>query len=375
MTDPAYFLYHSIGQYPGKAEEIAKALSEFSTIWGAIDDAQWPRVLDLRQEFIERWRTLIDAPGGTLTSAENVTTALYSLIGALPSERLRGKVLLIAADCFPSLHFLLNGLGERMGFTLRTVPIRDGAFWVRDEDMIAAWDADVGLALLTFVTSTSSHRSDLGRLLAHGRAQGSLVGVDITQGVGIVPFSLCETPVDFVVGSSLKWLCGTPGAGILQVDASLLDVCEPELRGWFSQDNPFSWDLDGFAYAPDARRFDHGTPSVLACLGSIPALRWHADNRDELIRENRDMTQRIVEGAKSTSLMLASPASVEHRGGSVMFRLPDSTDSGALLRKMADREIMVDCRGAILRVSPGAMTKARHVDRLIEGLQDLFPKL
>ena len=87
------------------------------------------------------------------------------------------------------------------------------------------------------------------------------------------------------------------------------------------------------------------------------------------------MTQCIVEEANSTSLLLVSPTSVEHRGGSVMFRLPDGTDSGAVLQAMADREIMVDCRGAILRISPGAMTKAQHVDRLIEGLQDLFPKL
>ena len=26
----------------------------------------------------------------------------------------------------------------------------------------------------------------------------------------------------------------------------------------------------------DARRFDHGTPSVVACAGTLPALQWHA---------------------------------------------------------------------------------------------------
>lgn len=374
MTDPAYFLYHSIGQYPRKAEEMGAALAQFADIWGALDDAQWPSVLEARQEFLHHWRNLIDAPEGTLTSAENVTTALYSLLGALPEDRLRGKALLIAADCFPSLHFLLNGLAARVGFELRTVPIRKGEFWVRDEDMIAAWDGDVALALLTFVTSTSSHRCDLARLLEHGRTQGSLIGVDITQGVGIVPFSLNDTPVDFVVGSSLKWLCGTPGAGILQVNPSLLKDCTPELRGWFSQENPFSWDLDGFAYASDARRFDHGTPSVLACLGSIPALRWHAERQGDLIRANREMTARILSAAEQTSLRLASPPDIENRGGSVMFRLPESADVTAILKQMAEREIMVDCRGPILRVSPGALTERRHVDRLIETLQHLFPK-
>lgn len=50
MPDPAYFLYHSIGQYPGKAQDMAAALAAFSTVWGQPDDAQWPTILGKRQE-------------------------------------------------------------------------------------------------------------------------------------------------------------------------------------------------------------------------------------------------------------------------------------------------------------------------------------
>ena len=83
------------------------------------------------------------------------------VLGGLPAASLRGKKVLIAADCFPSLHFMLAGMQERLGFTLHTIPIRQGAAWVQDEDMLAPWDESVGLALLTFVTSTASHRPDL----------------------------------------------------------------------------------------------------------------------------------------------------------------------------------------------------------------------
>ena len=185
-----YFLYHSIGMFPGKDERIADALARVATLWGTPDDAQWPQSLEIRQKFIARWSDLIGAPTGTMTTAENVTTALYSIIGSLPDRWLHGRKLLIAADCFPSLHFLLAGMAERRGFELDTVPMRPGEYWVRDEDFIARWDANVGVALLTWVTSTASHRCDLRALVEHGRAMGSLVGVDITQGVGIIPFDV-----------------------------------------------------------------------------------------------------------------------------------------------------------------------------------------
>ncbi len=370
-ADPAYFLYHSIGQYPGKAKDMAAALTGFAEDWGRHDDAQWPRVLTARAEFLDLWRDLIDAPEGTLTSAENVTTGLFSVLGGLPDEVLRGRRVLVGADCFPSLHFLLNGMADRLGYTLETVPLRQGEFWVRDEDMMASWGPDVGLALLTFVTSTASHRCDLEALSAHGARMGSIVGVDLTQGIGILPFSLAETPVDFVVSTSLKWLCGTPGAGIIQMRSDLIARCQPELRGWFSQDNPFSWDLDRFEYAPDARRFEHGTPSVMACVGSVPALKWQA-GQTGLLDHNRSLARQVIACAEEAGLPLASPENEDRRGGSVMLQLPGESDPVAIVDGLRARSVHVDARGRILRISPGTVTDETHVQRLFEGLAALI---
>ncbi|MGH8240236.1 MAG: hypothetical protein ACREXP_24920, partial [Steroidobacteraceae bacterium] len=176
-TTPAdgsgYFLYHSIGMFPGKEALIADGLRKYAHLWSAPDDSQWPQALTIRQQFIECWRKLINAQPATLTTAENVTTALYSLIGSLPARYLDGRRVLVAADCFPSLHFLLAGLAEHHGFVLDTVPLRPGESWVRDEDFIERWTADVGVALITQVTSTASYRCDLPVLVAQGRRMGS----------------------------------------------------------------------------------------------------------------------------------------------------------------------------------------------------------
>ena len=135
---------------------------------------------------------------------------------------------------------------------------------------MAQWDQDVALALVTWVSSTSSHRVDIEALTAHARTMGSLIGVDITQAAGLLPFSVDKPTVDFVISTSLKWMCGTPGAGILYVHPGLIAECRPELRGWFSQDNPFSWELDQFDLAPDIRRFDNGTPGMCPPLRPCP---------------------------------------------------------------------------------------------------------
>jgi len=365
-----YFLYHSIGMFPGKAQLIAEALARVATSWGTPDDAQWPASLAVRQQFIDRWSALIGAPRGTLTTVENVTTALYSVIGSLPDRYLRGRKILIAADCFPSLHFLLAGMAERRGFVLETVPVRAGEHWVRDVDFIAHWGADVGVAILTWVTSTTSHRCDLRAMVEHGRAMGSLIGADITQGIGILSFDVKAAGTDFVVASTLKWLCGVAGAGILQLNESLLGECRPELRGWFSQENPFAWALDGFDYARDARRFDHGTPSILACAACLPALDWHAQQDfAELQSHNRRLVDAVIDGCEKLGMTLISPAKAEARGGSVMFHLPAGIDPAAIVSRLREQGVFVDCRGTTLRVSPGHVTTGDGVERLLRGLR------
>jgi selenocysteine lyase/cysteine desulfurase len=373
LEGSGYFLYHSIGMFPGKAERVASALAELGRIWGTANDAQWERSLAIRNQFLARWCGLIGAPAGTMTTAENVTTALYSLVGSLPDRYLKGRKLLIAADCFPSLHFLLAGMAQRRGFVLQTVPVRTGETWVRDEDFIAAWNADVGVALLTWVTSTASHRCDLRALAEHGRKRGSLVGVDITQGVGIVPFHLSALNVDFVVGSTLKWLCGVAGAGVLQVRESLLRECTPELRGWFSQENPFAWALDSFAYAGDARRFDHGTPSIFAAAACLPALEWHASKELSLLAHHSSvLCEMAMKGCAALGLQLVSPASADERGGSVMFQLPQGANPAALVGRLREQNLFTDCRGRTLRLSPGNVTTAAGVERLLRHLHALI---
>ena len=373
MSGETYFLYHSIGQYPNKTKDLTDAMAEFSTSWGAEDDSQWAYALGKRQAFIDRWRAIIKAPDGTLTTTESVTQAFHMLLTSLPQGHLNGRKVLVGADCFPSNHFLLQGICERYGFEIKTVALRQGAAHVEDEDFLNDWTPDVGLALLTWVSSLTSHRINLAALTAHGRRMGSLIGVDITQAAGLLPFDVNAPEIDFAVSTSLKWMCGTPGAGILYLAPRLIPLCHPELRGWFSQANPFNWDINSFAYAPDIRRFDNGTPGTMAALASLPALDWHAtQDQTQILAHNRRLTARLIDAADELNLPLLTPRATEKRGGSIMLRLPDHLKAADVVATLRAQSITTDARGQTLRLSPGIMTAETGTDRLILALKSLI---
>ena len=368
-----YFLYHSIGMYPGKEQELAEATADFANAWAAPNDKQWGYVLLKRQDFIDYWRRIINVPKGSLTTCESVTDGVYKLMRALPEGMLQGKRVLVSADCFPSLHFLLTGLAPKMGFTLDTVPLSKDKAWVEADDFMARWGRDVGLALLTWVTSTASARIDLAPLIAHGREMGSMIGVDITQAAGLSPFDAMDLKVDFVVSTSLKWMCGTPGAGILYVDKPLVLDLQPEGRGWFSQNNPFSWDLNKFEYAPDIRRFDGGTPGSIAAVASLPALAWHAQqDHVKMAAWNRKLVEKIIGRADSLNLPLHSPRDADKRGGSVMLRFPNKPEAAATVGALGVEGYSVDFRGPLVRLSPGNMTGENTIDAVFDITEEVL---
>jgi selenocysteine lyase/cysteine desulfurase len=247
---------------------------------------------------------------------------------------------------------------------------RQGADWVTDDDFIAGWGRDVALAVLTWVSSTSSHRIDVARLVAHGRGAGSLVALDITQGIGILPFNVVESGVDFAASTAMKWLCGVPGAGTAYMPPELSARLEPSRAGWFSQPDPMNWELDSFRFAPDARRFDNGTPSYLPFIASVPGLEWHASvGAGPLRAHNLDLCRQLIDIADRHRLRLVSPRDDTERGGTIVVEVPATIAPAELQQRLEAEGLYCDTRGSRLRWSPGHVTTAaalEHLDRTLE---------
>jgi kynureninase len=363
--DRGWLLYHSVGRFPGQREAVSAVLAGAVEGWCALDERRWPMLDAGRERYFAAMGRLLNAAPGTLFAAENVTTAFAKFIDALSVTTLRGRRVLIAADCFPSLHYLMAGLADRIGFTLVTVMPGAGLISVHDEDMLAAWDERVALAVVTWVTSTASHRADLARLVAHGQAMGSLVAIDATQGLGVIPFDAPALGIDFAAGTALKWMCGVPGASFGYVRPGLLQALSPRLRGWFGKPDPFDWSLDNFRFASGARRFDTGTPSYLPFIASIPGIEWLLCTGLEQVRlVNLHLSEQLIAMAQEHRIAVASPLDAARRGGSVMLELPITYPAADMVATLARSGLQTDSRGQRLRLSPGPCTGIEAVQRL-----------
>ena len=353
-----YLKSHSVGCQPRAAEA---ALREgMLGPWRETGEA-WPQWL----EAIDDWRAalagLIGVEARDLCPATNVSAALSRYLSALGQATDR-RTILLAPSAFPTIGYVASGLAAA-GWQARYLPddadVRDAATWA------AALDVDVALVIAMHVSSNSGALTDIAAIAAAATAAGARCIADCAQSVGVVPVTPALWGVDAVLGTSVKWLCGGPGAAWLWVAPHDRTALLPVERGWWSHDNPFEMDIRDFRYAPDARRWWGGTPDVapfvlsMAGIGEIAAV-----GIDAVRAHNRTLQAMLREALEARTPQWRWPTG--DIGGTLCI------DTGADQPRVAallDRHgLRADFRGTVLRLSFHAYNGAADVETAVAAL-------
>jgi cysteine desulfurase/selenocysteine lyase len=91
---------------------------------------------------------------------------------------------------------------RRHGVEVRFAPARDNR--IRTEDIAARMDDRTRLVAISFVEFGTGYRNDLDALAALCHERGAYLCVDGIQGLGVLQFSVQQTPVDFLATHAAK---------------------------------------------------------------------------------------------------------------------------------------------------------------------------
>jgi kynureninase len=143
---------------------------------------------------------------------------------------------------------------------------------------------------------------------------------------------------------------------------------EPTDVGWFSHEDPFEFRIQDFRYAPDARRFWGGTPSVLPYViarASIDVINGIGVGR--VRAHNRALTERLVRAALGRGLPVRTPQDPARRGGTVCVAFRDPQ---RVYERLKEEKVFVDVRAAYgVRFSPHVYNDAEDIDRAVASFE------
>ncbi len=353
-----YLLNHSVGVPPlSVRERVADVLLPD---WFATPHEAWSRWMAEVEGFHAELGRLLNHDPEWFCHQTNVSSGLTKVIQALPFESSR-PVILLSEQSFPTLGYVAQA-AQRLGYRTRMLP--DGADGSNPDHWSAALANDVGIALVTHAESNAGIQLPVESIVAAVHAAGAVAVVDVAQSAGVLPIDLCAWRADVVVGTSVKWVCGGPGAGFLWVDPAIIDRCSPIDVGWFSHADPFEFDIHDFRFAPDARRFLGGTPSPIPTAVARESLVALNNIGVAAIREhNLALTERLIDGLDEP--MLVSPRERHLRSGTVVID-PGPEERAALLAAFSASEIHVDERADGIRISPHLVNSVDDIDAVLE---------
>lgn len=363
VPEGVYLLSHSVGCLPRLA---LGAQERFFELWQGQGGNAWEAWLGEIEGFCRSLAGLLNGRADEFCPQTNISSAVAKILSSLPPRRGKETILVSELD-FPSVGFVL-GQAQRLGYRLRVMPAEEGAF------SLAQWarylDDGVQLALVTHVIYGNSFRNPVAEIVELARQRDIFTVVDVAQSAGVVPIDVRAWGADFVVGSCIKWLCGGPGAGFLWANGAGVAQFRPVDVGWFSHENPFEFDMEDFRYAPDARRFWGGTPSVLPFMIAAASIEQiQAIGVEQIQAHNQALTGRLVAAAQAEGWRLLTPAEPDQRGGTVCIGFPQAAE---VVKRLGEAQIWVDARAGFgVRFSPHVYVGEAAVMETVEVLRGM----
>lgn len=360
-----YLISHSLGAMP---RETFTLLTDYAETWAtrgvrAWAEGWWEMPVTTGNEVAK----IIGADPGTVVMHQNVSICQSLILSCFEPTPKRNKIVYSELN-FPSVMYVYEAHARNGQIRIETVPSDDG-ITISLERFLDAIDEETLLVPFSHVLFKSGFLQNARAITERAHEVGAMVVLDAYQSAGTVPFSVKELNVDFATGGSVKWLCGGPGAGYLYVRPDLHAQLQPKTTGWMAHEEPFAFDTE-LRYAPDIRRFLHGSPAIPALYAAHSG--YHIINKIgvEKIREKSvRQTTRLIGLAEEAGFTVTSPRNSEERGGTITVGHPNAA---AITNELIRREFIVDYRpGAGVRISPHFYNTDEELELVINEMKKI----
>ena len=348
LASGIHLLSHSLGPVPRAARESMLA---YYDAWEhhTSEDAWATSWWEMSTRVGDRIAGILGGAPGSVQVQPNASIALSSVASCFDfNSSKRNKIVTSALD-FPSMEYIWNAQSQ-IGARVEVVASDDG-ITIPLERILKAIDDTTCLVALSHVSFRSSYRVDVQAIVECAHEHGALVLLDVYQSAGAIELRATEWNVDFLIGGTIKWLCGGPACGYLYVRPDLQKDLMPRLTGWVAHAAPFDFAPAPMRYTDSVRRFAQGTPNIPGLYSVLAGLQIIEEVGVKTIQEeSQRRTEWMIDFALERGWKVNSPRSVNDRGGSVMIYVGDGP---AMVNRLGEKKVFVDCRpGVGLRISP-----------------------
>jgi selenocysteine lyase/cysteine desulfurase len=357
--------YLNSGSYCALANEVRAAFEAYMED-RLLVGANWDVWVTKNESVRKLTAELLNASPDEIAVTASVSAGLNALASALDFTGPRNKVIVSDFE-FPTNAQIWHAQEPRGA---RVVHVhRAAGGYIPAEMFEKAIDEQTKLVAITHVCFRNGAKLDIPGIVRIARAKGAMVLLDCYQSVGSLDIDVKALDVDFAAGGMLKYLLGTAGIGFLYAKESCVHSLVPTNSGWFAQADITAMDITANRPAPNARRFEAGTPPVVNCYAAEAGLKMLLKVGTPAIeKRNFALTRRCMERLREIGWPSITPIADERRGATVAV---PSRDSARLSAELMKHDIVTSYRDDNVRASFHFYNNDDDVESFIAAMQEL----
>jgi selenocysteine lyase/cysteine desulfurase len=357
--------YLNSGSYCALANEVRAAFEAYMED-RLLVGANWDVWVTKNESVRKLTAELLNASPDEIAVTASVSAGLNALASALDFTGPRNKVIVSDFE-FPTNAQIWHAQEPRGARVVHVHRAPDG--YIPAEMFEKAIDEQTKLVAITHVCFRNGAKLDIPGIVRIARAKGAMVLLDCYQSVGSLDIDVKALDVDFAAGGMLKYLLGTAGIGFLYAKESCMRSLVPTNSGWFAQADITAMDITANRPAPNARRFEAGTPPVVNCYAAEAGLKMLLKVGTPAIeKRNFALTRRCMERLREIGWPSITPIADERRGATVAV---PSRDSARLSAELMKHDIVTSYRDDNVRASFHFYNNDDDVESFIAAMQEL----
>lgn len=323
---------------------------------------RYPKWLALEQRLRSQLATLIGAPSADdIALLKNTSEALSFVAGGL--DWADGDNIVSSDQEFPSNRIVWESLAGK-GVTLRQADLDSATS--PEAALMAQVDDATRMIAVSSVQYGSGLRLDLRRLGEFCAEHGILFCVDAIQSVGAESIDVVDCQIDFLAADGHKWMLGPEGLALFYCRAGLRKRLQLNEFGWHMVEAIGEFEQRTWQPAASARRFECGSPNMLA-IHALEAsltllLELGMESVERLLRERIDVLFARLAGQQQITII--TPREPKRHLGIFTFRYCDR-DNGLAFQRLTNAGLFCAERGGGIRLSPHFHTPYPELEKAI----------
>jgi selenocysteine lyase/cysteine desulfurase len=358
-----YLNHAAVAPWPKRTADAITAFALENTQEGA---THYPRWEIKEKQLREQFKALINAPSiDDIALLKNTSEALSVVAHGLQWNT--GDQVIISDQEFPSNRIVWESLAQ---YGVEVIEVDLNNHESPELEITHAATNKTRLISISSVQYATGLKVDLNELGEFCSDNDILFCVDAIQSIGATVTDVQACKADFMMADGHKWMLGPEGLALFFCSARVRDQLKLYQYGWHMVEDAGNYDTKEWQIASSARRFECGSPNMLAIHGLSASLSLlleiGMDTVEHGLQRRIDFLLKQLDSVPDLEILSATEP--ERRAGIITFKY-HHRDHSTLQRCLMKNGVICAKRGGGIRFSPHFYTPDSVIERAIEILQ------